>query len=214
MKNTNATKWLFYALGLWLFSQCCGECFYDPGSQRWINRDPIQERGGADLYTFVDNAPLTRIDPYGRDGMDALNDAAAAYLAALCKCRSMISGAMHGAEDYAIAKYGNTSRPHATEGSTIDMLTHCIGACEVAKGQAACDGSGVDPRKYLQDREHGGVRAGDRNDLENNTIGFGIADSGKDCKQGCEQALKEGRLWTVRRRNGILIAEPVGPPSP
>ena len=39
--------------------------FYDPGLQRWINRDPIQEEGGINLYGFVCNDPLNSIDTLG-----------------------------------------------------------------------------------------------------------------------------------------------------
>jgi len=39
--------------------------FYDPGMQRWINRDPIEERGGWNLYSFVRNAPLNLLDLLG-----------------------------------------------------------------------------------------------------------------------------------------------------
>jgi RHS repeat-associated protein len=65
MKNTIVTQWLLCSLGLWLLSQQCGQCFYDPGSQRWINRDPLQEPGGANLYTFIANAPVSNCDPLG-----------------------------------------------------------------------------------------------------------------------------------------------------
>ena len=39
--------------------------FYDPGLQRWINRDPIQEEGGINLQTFVGNNPINRVDSLG-----------------------------------------------------------------------------------------------------------------------------------------------------
>jgi hypothetical protein len=39
--------------------------FYDPNLQRWLNRDPIQEWGGINLYVFVDNTPARKIDPFG-----------------------------------------------------------------------------------------------------------------------------------------------------
>jgi len=39
--------------------------FYDPIVQRWINRDPINERGGINLYGFVGNDPINEIDPFG-----------------------------------------------------------------------------------------------------------------------------------------------------
>ena len=39
--------------------------FYDPGTQRWINRDPIGELGGLNLYGFVLNSPINSVDPFG-----------------------------------------------------------------------------------------------------------------------------------------------------
>src|SRR5205823_3078293 len=39
--------------------------FYDPNLQRWLNRDPIGERGGINLYAFVGNSPINRRDPLG-----------------------------------------------------------------------------------------------------------------------------------------------------
>ncbi len=43
--------------------------YYDPGVQRWINRDPIEEHGGANLYASIRNAPISRVDPVGhQDG--------------------------------------------------------------------------------------------------------------------------------------------------
>ena len=39
--------------------------FYDPNLQRWLNRDPLGEAGGLNLYGFVGNNPINLIDPYG-----------------------------------------------------------------------------------------------------------------------------------------------------
>jgi RHS repeat-associated protein len=39
--------------------------YYNPVSQRWLNRDPIGERGGLNLYRFVKNNPNYFIDPDG-----------------------------------------------------------------------------------------------------------------------------------------------------
>jgi len=44
------------------------EGFYDPTQQRWINRDPLGEEGGSNLYGFVNNNPLYYLDPDGLDG--------------------------------------------------------------------------------------------------------------------------------------------------
>jgi RHS repeat-associated protein len=39
--------------------------FYDPGLQRWLNRDPIAEDGGLNTFAFVENDPITFSDPFG-----------------------------------------------------------------------------------------------------------------------------------------------------
>jgi uncharacterized protein RhaS with RHS repeats len=38
---------------------------YDPGTQRWINRDQVEEAGGVNLYGYVGNDPISYIDPIG-----------------------------------------------------------------------------------------------------------------------------------------------------
>jgi hypothetical protein len=39
--------------------------YYDPVTGRWPSRDPIQERGGINLYGFVGNAAVNRWDKLG-----------------------------------------------------------------------------------------------------------------------------------------------------
>jgi hypothetical protein len=65
MKNTSVTKWLLCALGLWLLGQLSANCFYDPGLQRWVTRDPTGEPGVRNLYQFVNNIPVHNMDPFG-----------------------------------------------------------------------------------------------------------------------------------------------------
>jgi hypothetical protein len=58
-------------------SEACG---YESasGQQNWLNRDPIGEAGGINLYGFVGNNPVNFVDPDGLDPFDviALNEAA------------------------------------------------------------------------------------------------------------------------------------------
>ncbi len=42
-----------------------GYRYYNPDLGRWINRDPIEERGGVNLYGFINNQPLASLDSLG-----------------------------------------------------------------------------------------------------------------------------------------------------
>jgi RHS repeat-associated protein len=42
-----------------------GYRFYAPQWQRWVSRDPIGETGGMNLYGFVDQDPVSEVDPLG-----------------------------------------------------------------------------------------------------------------------------------------------------
>jgi RHS repeat-associated protein len=42
-----------------------GYRFYEPSLQRWLNRDPLMETGGLNLYGFVGNDPINQMDPSG-----------------------------------------------------------------------------------------------------------------------------------------------------
>jgi RHS repeat-associated protein len=51
-----------------------GYRFYMPAIGKWMTKDPLGERGGINLYGFVGNNPINRIDPLGLD--DSSNDGA------------------------------------------------------------------------------------------------------------------------------------------
>jgi RHS repeat-associated protein len=54
-KEWNANSGLYYYLYR----------FYDPKPQRWLNRDPIEEDGGINLYAYLENNTINRLDALG-----------------------------------------------------------------------------------------------------------------------------------------------------
>jgi RHS repeat-associated protein len=56
-----STKYYDCETGLYYY----GYRFYAPEFMRWINRDPIEEDGGLNLYGYVANNPIIYIDPFG-----------------------------------------------------------------------------------------------------------------------------------------------------
>ena len=58
-----STKEIHANSGLYYY----GYRWYAPNLQRWINRDPIEEKGGLNLYSFVGNSPVVWSDAFGMD---------------------------------------------------------------------------------------------------------------------------------------------------
>ncbi|MDD4018694.1 MAG: hypothetical protein PHV28_12215, partial [Kiritimatiellae bacterium] len=59
-----STKYLDHETGLYYY----GHRFYSPEFMRWLNRDPIWERDGANVYVFVKNEPVAHTDALGLMG--------------------------------------------------------------------------------------------------------------------------------------------------
>ncbi|MDD2601197.1 MAG: RHS repeat-associated core domain-containing protein [Kiritimatiellae bacterium] len=57
----HATKYYDPETGLYYY----GERYYSPELGRWINRDPIEEEGGINIFEFVNNNPINRVDRLG-----------------------------------------------------------------------------------------------------------------------------------------------------
>lgn len=47
--------------------------FYNPQTGRWLSRDPVEEEDGGNLYAFVRNRPVDRVDIFGLCGGGANN---------------------------------------------------------------------------------------------------------------------------------------------
>ncbi len=54
-------------LSVMILSSCTLQAFayYHPDEGRWINRDPIGEQGGENLYAMVANSAISNVDPRG-----------------------------------------------------------------------------------------------------------------------------------------------------
>ena len=46
--------------------------FYNPGTGRWLSKNPIEERGGPNLYAAMQNSPLQYVDVNGLQASDII----------------------------------------------------------------------------------------------------------------------------------------------
>lgn len=60
-------KILIVLLALFVGTQAQAMRWYSPSTGSWFSRDPIEERGGVNLYGFVGNSPLNKVDHLGLD---------------------------------------------------------------------------------------------------------------------------------------------------
>jgi len=64
MKTKHMPRLMVLLLGVFLGQQA--QAFYNPSTGRWLSRDPIEEKGGRNLYGFVNNEPAGTVDVLGK----------------------------------------------------------------------------------------------------------------------------------------------------
>src|SRR6266536_2339714 len=72
-KITIKSRILISSLALILLLPQAGQCFYNTSTGKWLSRDPIEEKGGKNLYAFVDNNPADKIDAFGMEALTVPN---------------------------------------------------------------------------------------------------------------------------------------------
>jgi hypothetical protein len=89
-------KLSIHLLNLLLLVFACGPAaaYYDPGVQRWLNRDGLAEGGGINLFKAVLNNPVSEVDPLGlyADPLGAGNGSTWCPDRCPCKVTCSISG--------------------------------------------------------------------------------------------------------------------------
>lgn len=133
-----STKYFEEKIGLSYY----GYRFYAPPIGRWLNRDPLQESGGINLYGFVEGDPVNFIDPNGQW--------AAALLPILAK--PAIGAVSGGASGYALAKPGHKlagTLIGAGTGALVTTFPQSVGMIGKTLGGAGLSGVGTLGSNYL-----------------------------------------------------------------
>lgn len=145
---------------------------YESGLQRWINRDPIHERGGINLFAYVRNAPIDMIDRFGNSWLSRCGAWLCARNAALMAENQVNRSGIDGNSD-------------RTGGNAFK---HCLAACYVS---LQCGEAG---EKSWDRRENPKTAAG-RQDLANNNVGYMMAKKEGSCWDNCMNVWMADELY-------------------
>jgi RHS repeat-associated protein len=193
--------------------------YYDPGIQRWINRDPMHEGGGVNLYRFTKNSPGGNLDAFGKvtivvpPAVPVIIAGGVGVVLGLCfnhwACNRHRDLTLAWAEGEANrnAPDGSTHRgTGAVPGNDADMLTHCIATCSLARDPGQC--GGPDGALAAMQAREVGTDPGTAIDRLNNGVGSGVAVNaqykGMTCTAACLDALNDGLLYTVVNGRPVL----------
>ena len=187
------TIWFLTLLAL-LTAPHLASAYYDPGAQRWLNRDPIGERDGLHLYSFVGNTPIGKIDPkglfggkHGPDATEVLDD--------VCAC-----GLKKAYRGFQLAKMaaGEAADRYPTSpwnGGPQDAFRHCYWSCLMSRELGYKCASAIGRNHEAMGDRGGGNGPGDHEmDDNNNFVGATLGEGEGDCGNLCEAALENGSL--------------------
>ena len=170
-----------------------GYRYYKPSTGTWVNRDPINERGGINLYDFVWNEPVGRIDALGLYGGGVTFGEKAGCV---CSCGYTACKTASQLAQQALAEAAQRY-PTSTHNGNGDAFRHCYWSCQMTRAIGfAC-------AKYIGDsheavgNNNGQPPAEYNMDSNNNSVGRSLAKSAGDCGDLCKKALDDGKLTVI-----------------
>jgi RHS repeat-associated protein len=181
-----------------------GYRYYNALTGRWLNRDPIGERGGRNLYAFGPNNPVDTIDPLGLSLADGtFGGGIGGPLLKFCQAaKDRTCNNAVGANVLLQLKLEGIDGNDDPGGG--NAFRHCLAACQSAK---TCGEESA--KRFWNGREDGSTASG-RQDLDNNAIGFGNA-SQSSCWDACMKSWNGGGL---RCGTGPCPPRPSRPSTP
>jgi RHS repeat-associated protein len=166
--------------------------FYSPNLQRWINRDPIEEEGGMNLYEFCHNNPVQHMDSQGLDVVGWVLQLRQQVL--YWQCKYAMYQKRTEIRNKAITEARQMTSGIGFDGGPMDTFRHCLAGCYLAKEmQDNCNCSGVPPSSFIREEEMSRSANKSKADIDNGVEGANVP-HGKSCAAHCSDAFRNGRI--------------------
>jgi len=191
-----------------------GYRYYNPSTGRWLNRDPISERGGLNIHGFVGNAPNCHFDLLGRNILDPITKTTWAEKMWWCRHQDCQKAARQVRNEVVSAVMAEFTTRHAhDDGTEVNAILHCTWMCATASlpqcGSEAARELGDAHEKWRRNPEK------DRTmDLYNNSMGLSLAEPGNaavDCLNVCKLKAKDRLLIWHKATPGDPTSSPNWP---
>jgi RHS repeat-associated protein len=176
---------------------------YDPVHSRWLNRDPLGEMAGINMYLYVTGYPTSIADSSGLSphtgGFHELYDQVSAV---------GLKNAYIAKQDAATALQGaQSSGLDGLHNGPADAYRHCLWSCLMTQDIGADNAQTVGDTHEKNNNEDGQPKAEEQMDQANNAVGrsCGLLTDTRSCADRCMDSLLNGQL------NG-LGGTPMRPP--
>jgi len=183
---------------------------YDPETGRWTTQDPIRFEGGLNLYGYVVQDPVNKIDPNGENWLSDIID----FYSSIIQT-SPITALWIAKEAYQTKsdlKYLEKAFPsiyfkYSTgrdDGMALDAVRHCILSCRLTRVLGEEDADYVTSTHEEHTKEWSPKdwvsQENSNMDQENNLCGriLGAGNANESCRQQCHDEIMLGRLKTLK----------------
>lgn len=170
---------------------------YASATGRWISRDPIGEKGGMNMYSYVGNRPTVEVDPLGLESCPCASGRLP-FIGAWPGVSDVLQGLLETGPSAAVSAAISAGVAivigGAAEGGEGDAIRHCVWACGMSRM-----GDEESARVWLDAHEECSPSA--RNpafhyemDENNNQVGLMVSGMSGGCVPRCYWALHTGLL--------------------
>jgi hypothetical protein len=198
MKTNRVIMLLLALLGVTLVQNA--QAFYNPSTGRWLSRDPIGEKGGINLYSFINNNSPNIVDRDGTTGWASFDSLPRCKPCKLSKSydysdkvfkdavRTITSQSSYSLEEYEDALSNALNGVETPPNGPADKWRHCMFICITFRHASVLMAAGA---AIISEIPWVGRGQSEPQDALANSYGFVAAHLPGSCSKNCACVTQE-----------------------